>query len=143
MTRTAAREIAVQIAFAAADKDFALTAEDILANTDAFAQDCELYADDIDPKHRKYILDVVSALDSHLEEIDGVIQKYSKTRLIGRISRTALACMRVALCEMLYMEDIPVGATINSIVEIDKGYDDDETVRFVNGVLGSVAREFK
>ena len=41
---------------------------------------------------------------------------------------------------MLYIEDIPVSASINSAVEIDKKYDDENTVSFVNGVLGGIAR---
>ena len=42
---------------------------------------------------------------------------------------------------MRYVDDVPVGAAINEAVELAKVYDTDEAAAFVNGVLGSVARE--
>ena len=56
------------------------------------------------------------------------------------ISKTALAVLRCALCEILYMEDVPDAAAINEAVELAKGYDEPDTVAFVNGVLGSFMR---
>ena len=49
--------------------------------------------------------------------------------------------MRVAMYEILYMEDIPTGAAINEAVEIAKKYETLETVKFMNGILGTFARE--
>jgi N utilization substance protein B len=39
------------------------------------------------------------------------------------------------------MPDIPTGAAINEAVEIAKKYETPETVKFINGILGSFARE--
>lgn len=47
--------------------------------------------------------------------------------------------MRVAMYEILYMQDIPNGAAINEAVEIAKKYETPETVKFINGILGSFA----
>ena len=44
------------------------------------------------------------------------------------------------MCEILYMEDVPNAAAINEAVELDKGYDEPDTVAFVNGVLGGFMR---
>ena len=49
--------------------------------------------------------------------------------------------MRVAMFEILYMPDIPAGVAINEAVEIAKKYEEPETVRFLNGILGSFVRE--
>ena len=38
------------------------------------------------------------------------------------------------------MEDIPNAAAINEAVELDKAYDEPDTVAFVNGVLGGIMR---
>ena len=73
-------------------------------------------------------------------EIDGFIERYAKGWKVERISRTALAVLRCAICEILYMEDIPNAAAINEAVELDKNYDDPDTVAFVNGVLGGFMR---
>ena len=51
-----------------------------------------------------------------------------------------MAVLRCAICEILYMEDIPNAAAINEAVELAKGYDEPDTVSFVNGVLGGFMR---
>ena len=59
---------------------------------------------------------------------------------LSRISRTALAVLRVALYEILYMPEIPAAASINEAIELAKGFDEPETVRFINGILGGFMR---
>ena len=49
--------------------------------------------------------------------------------------------MRVAMYEILYMPDIPNGVSINEAVEISKKYETPETVKFINGILGSFVRQ--
>ena len=68
------------------------------------------------------------------------IERYAKGWKLDRLSRTALAILRCAICEILYMEDIPNAAAINEAVELDKSYDEPDTVSFVNGVLGGFMR---
>lgn len=58
----------------------------------------------------------------------------------SRISRVALAVLRIALCEILYFADIPESVSINEAVEIAKKYAGEEDASFINGVLGSVVR---
>ena len=73
-------------------------------------------------------------------QIDHYINEYSNGWKLSRISKTAIAVMRCAICEVLYMDDIPNAAAINEAVELAKGYDEPETVAFVNGVLGGFMR---
>ena len=144
MTRNSAREIAVQIIYGAdliesSYKDFAdnLLSEEYYST---LAEDSELYSEYPDDWQKEYILRVVSSAWEHKDEIDGIITKYSKTWSLNRISGTALAVIRCAICEILYMDDIPDAAAINSAVDISKKYDDAATVSFINGVLGNVVR---
>ena len=69
------------------------------------------------------------------------IEKYAQGWRFERISLVASAIMRVAMFEILYMPEIPNGAAINEAVELTKRYDEPETVKFVNGILGSFLRE--
>ena len=48
--------------------------------------------------------------------------------------------MRVAMYEILYMQDIPNAAAINEALELVKHYEEPEVVSFVNGILGSFVR---
>ena len=144
MTRTTAREIAIQLGFAAAATGEA--PRDILerffepGHYESLAQEDELYAQLPDKKQMDYITRLVTLIDEHREEIDEQIRRYARGWKLERISRTALAVLRVALCEILYMDDIPAAASINEAVELAKGYDDPDTVAFVNGVLGGYMR---
>lgn len=144
MTRTTAREIAIQLGFAASATGE--TPQELLerffepAHYESLAQEDELFAQYPDEKQMEYINRLVTMMTEHREEIDEQIRRYAKGWRPERISRTALAVLRCALCEILYMEDIPNAAAINEAVELAKGYDEPDTVSFVNGVLGGFMR---
>ncbi len=75
------------------------------------------------------------------DEVDALIQSKLKGWSTERISRACLIIMRLAVNEMLYMEDIPGSVSINEAVELAKKYADEEDYQFVNGVLGAIAKE--
>ena len=145
MTRTTAREIAIQLGFAAASRGGEL--EELMEGffspehyATLQAED-DLYKELPDKKQMAYIRRLVRLTVENRSEIDGYIERYSKGWKIERISRTALAVMRCAICEILYMDEIPNAAAINEAVELSKGYDEPDTVAFVNGVLGGFVRK--
>ena len=77
----------------------------------------------------------------NLEEINAAIERNSVKWKMNRISKVALAVMRLAICEMKYFEDIPVGVSINEAVELCKKYAAKDDYSFVNGILSSIAKE--
>ena len=77
----------------------------------------------------------------NLEEIDGAIDDNLVGWSAKRISRVTRAILRLAVCEMLYSEDMPVGVAINEAVEIAKKYASQEDASYVNGVLGTIAKK--
>ena len=144
MKRTTAIEIAVQLAFAAAATDTsALQAAEELFDRDYYEQlasESELYSEYPDEKQKEYILRLTGLLDEYRIQINKYIEKYAKGWKLPRISKTAMAVLRCAICEIVYMDEIPNGVAINEAVELSKGYDEPETVAFVNGVLGGYVR---
>lgn len=72
--------------------------------------------------------------------MDGYIAKYAKGWSFDRIPLVASAIMRVAMYESLYRSDIPTRVAVNDTVEIAKKYETPETVKFINGILGSFVR---
>ena len=144
MTRTTAREIAIQLGFAAAATgETPQTLLDRFFEPEHYAslmQEDELYSQLPDEKQMDYITRLVTLTQEHRDEIDEQIRRYSRGWRVERISKTALAVLRTALCEILYMDDIPNAAAINEAVELAKGYDEPDTVSFVNGVLGGFMR---
>lgn len=88
----------------------------------------------------KFMDKLLKTAEENLSDIDTEIEKNLKGWSKSRISKVSLALLRVAIAEMKYFEDVPVGVSINEAVEICKIYGSDEDKSFVNGVLGSVAR---
>lgn len=89
-----------------------------------------------------YAISCAKGILEHQDAIDEVISSHLKTGWkISRISKTALAILRVALYEMLYVEDVPVSVSINEAVELSKKYSYEDDTAFVNGLLGAAAKE--
>jgi len=76
----------------------------------------------------------------HLDDIDKVIGKHSDHWKIGRIGKVELAILRLALYEILHRQDIPLKVAINEAIELAKGFGDENSRAFVNGILDAVAR---
>ena len=144
MTRNTAREIAIQLSFAAASalRDPMELADEFFSEEhyESLAAESPLYEERPDKRQMAYIRRLTQLIAQHREELDAIITAKSHGWKLERISRTALAVLRVALCEILYMDDIPAKASINEAIELDKNYDEPETVAFVNGVLGGYMR---
>lgn len=88
-----------------------------------------------------YAIDCAKGVVEHKDVIDAMISANLKTGWkISRISKVSLALLRVAVYEILYMEDIPVSVSINEAVELSKKYTTEEDTAFINGVLGAVAK---
>ena len=144
MTRTAARELAVQLCFRLS-VDGELTEETLERFFDgeyyaSLADEDETFLQRPDEAQLAYIRAVTQGVAAHQAELDAYIEKYAVGWKLPRISKTALAVLRVAIYEILYVEDVPAGAAINEAVELAKGYDEPETVAFINGVLGAFVR---
>lgn len=93
-----------------------------------------------------YMHAVFFAATENRAEIDALIERFSVGRSLGRISRVALAAMRLSIAEMLYLpepyrSDIPFWVSINEALELVKRYDHDVPPRFVNGILNAVAKD--
>jgi N utilization substance protein B len=141
MTRKTARELAVQITFAlisgssAGLDDFFET-----GYYETLAEEDGLFSDYPDDRQLAYIRELVSGVQERRAELDGIISKYSQGWKLRRISRIAASVLRCAIYEILYMPEIPDAAAINEAVELAKGYEEPETVAFINGILGSFMR---
>ena len=128
MTRREARELAFVILFERSFGD--LSVKEIL---EASAEARDVEADD-------FALRLAEGAEVRFEESDDLIAQNARNWSTERISRVALAIMRLAIYEMQYEESIPVSVSINEAVELAKKYGGDEDASFINGVLGGIAR---
>ena len=144
MTRTAAREIAIQICYASL-----LSGTPVEEVTDALfapeyfatlSEENEIFRTKPNEKQLTYIRSLTAQTDAHLDELNAVIEKYSHDWKVDRISKVAATILRCSIAEILYLDEVPVSVTINEAVELAKGYEEPETVSFINGILGAFVR---
>ncbi len=88
----------------------------------------------------KYFTKVYFGVITNIPTLDEIIDKCSKKWNIKRISRVAMSIMRLALYEIMFMEDIPTQVSINEAVELSKKFDSDDSYTFINGILGAAEK---
>lgn len=147
MTRTNAREIVAHLIF---EMNFtADPAEQLVASVmepvyyESLGQETDIYAERPNEKQLQYIRETVRGIQDKTEELDAYISKYAVGWSVTRISKVARAILHVAMYEALYVEDVPVSSAINEAVELTRKYENEDVVSFVNGILGSFAREME
>ncbi len=129
MTRSEAREQAFIVLFEKIfDKESTIT--DIIQN----AQEAELI------KINTFAKTLLEAVESNGDSIDALIGENSRSWTLERLPKVSLAVMRLAIGEMLYVDEVPAGVSVNEAVELSKKYGTAEDASYVNGVLGTIAK---
>ncbi len=91
-----------------------------------------------------FALEAVRGVQENQERIDECLQSISENWTLARMPMVDLAVLRLAAFEMMYSEDVPLSVAINEAVELAKAFGgEDESPRFVNGVLGRLARKLE
>ena len=87
-----------------------------------------------------FALELAQGAEEKLADVDALIDANSHKWSHNRISRVALAVLRLAIYEMKYCDETPDSVAINEAVELAKRYGGDEDSSFVNGFLGGISR---
>ena len=88
-----------------------------------------------------YINYTFPAILEKIDELDKIINEYSIKWKADRLTKPALCAARLAIFEILYLDDVPVPIAINEAIELIKKYDSNESAKYVNGFLGSWAKK--
>jgi len=94
----------------------------------------------VEEDDKDFIVSEVEGTRAHMEEIDQVIGECAKGWNTDRMSKVDLAILRLAVYELRFSEDTPVGVAINEAVELAKKFSSDEAPGFINGILGKVVQ---
>jgi len=78
---------------------------------------------------------------NHAQEIDELAAAMAQHWSWERIARIDRLILRLALAEMLFIDEIPVRVSIDEAVELARSYSTDKSYAFVNGVLDGVVRQ--
>jgi N utilization substance protein B len=100
-------------------------------------KDWESDGRDIPPFARELVLGV----SEHLEELDRLIGEHAHEWTVERMAAVDRTILRLASYEVLHRSDVPPSAAISEAVIAAKELSTEDSGRFVNGILGRVARE--
>lgn len=78
---------------------------------------------------------------AHRAEIDRIISERSANWAVNRMPMVDRELLRITVYEMKYVDAVPIPVSINEAVEIAKEFGGDDSYRFINGLLGRVARD--
>ena len=99
-------------------------------------------ADELDVENQSsilhYSMKLINLTIDNKSEIDQIIISHSKNWDFDRIALIDRLVLRIALSEMLYVDDVPHKVSITEGVEIAKEYSTDDSGGFVNGILDAV-----
>lgn len=127
MNRKKSRELAMELLFG-----MTLSKNTLEETMEYFIEDYEMKLGTIDIEYIKNVLEVV---EKNKEILDEKITSALVNWKLDRISKVNLTILRLAIAEMLYLEDVPEKVAINEAIELTKTYSDEKSVSFVNGVL--------
>ena len=129
--RTLARRAALQV----------LYQSDILdAPATGIVSDERYLADNEEGPLSEYARELLCAVEDHRAQIDERLAATSENWSVARMPVVDRSILRLAVCEMAYIDDVPVSVAINEAVELAKDFGgEDDSPRFVNGVLGRIA----
>ncbi len=96
-----------------------------------------------DEEDREYITNALNGVLNHLDELDELIGKTARGWTTERMSLVDLTVLRLAVWEILYNPDIPANVSVSEALELTERYSDPEDKPFVNGILGTIVREYK
>ncbi|WP_026475873.1 transcription antitermination factor NusB [Alkaliphilus transvaalensis] len=95
----------------------------------------------IEVQQMDYIQELLKVVTENRQQLDDIIVEFSKGWKLDRIAKVDLAILRIALGEILFMENIPFAVSINEAIELAKKYSTHESANFINGILGRYVEE--
>lgn len=112
-----------------------LETQDILAmfQLQEFAQEEKVF---------EFYKGLFTATVSNRDKIDETIKTTSKNWGLERMSAIDRCILRMAVCEMMFLEDAPVPVIIDEAIELAKKYSTENSGKFVNGVLDSISKQY-
>ena len=129
MTRTEEREQAFVIVFEKAFNN-EVDVDDLIS----YAKEVEVFSESL------FSESLAKSVFENIDPIDEVIERYSIGWKKERLPKVSLSILRLALCEIMFVDSIPESVSVNEAVELAKKYATESDASFIIGLLGSYLR---
>jgi N utilization substance protein B len=95
----------------------------------------------LDGQNDTFYEKLVRGTTEHLTQIDESLKAKLENWSLNRLPKIERTILRLAVFELLFMQDAPSKVVINEAIELSKTFGDDKSSKFVNGVLSKYAVE--
>ena len=92
---------------------------------------------------QEFAYDTLDGVLKNKAKIKKIIQKFAPQWPVEKIAKIDRAILEIGIYEIAFTKDIPPVVAINESIEIAKHYGDDNSPKFINGVLSSVMKKYK
>ncbi len=96
---------------------------------------------ELPPDAVEFATALVNGVIEHRTTLDTIIAKHAPEWPVDQLALVDRNILRIALFELLYLQDVPLKVAVNEAVELGKMFGSDTAPRFVNGVLGAFLQE--
>ena len=100
----------------------------------------EFYAAREEEARYSYIDDSLKGICERWEEINEMLEPAIANWSIKRVSAVCIAILRLAVYEIKFNDEIPDRVAINEAIELAKEFGDNDSGKFVHGVLSYIAK---
>lgn len=83
--------------------------------------------------------ELIEGVEDHRDEIDELIRTHARNWTIERMPVLDVNILRIALFELGHRPEVPTAVVINEAVKLAKRFSTDDSGKFVNGMLSSIA----
>lgn len=90
---------------------------------------------------KAFIKRLVLGVAKKQSELDGILQPLAPDWPIPTIARMDRVVLRIGIYELMFEEDMPAKVAINEAVELAKSFGNENSSKFINGVLGTAVRQ--
>lgn len=131
--RHSARTLALQYLFTDSFKS-----KSGLSDADFFAIEDLKEIDEL-KRYDKALFDkIIAGIAEHKDEIDAIISQYAPERPLSEIAKTDIEILRIAILEGFILQLTPPKVAADEAIELAKEFSNDQSRKFISGVLGSI-----
>jgi transcription antitermination factor NusB len=132
--RTRSREIALQMLYMVD-----VRGSEALDEFDAFLDREAMTEPDIQDFARQLVV----GTQENLTDIDAALTRAAQNWQLRRMAIVDRNILRMAVYEMLHLEEVPAKVSINEAIELGKRFSTAQSGSFINGILDRIRREKK
>ena len=92
--------------------------------------------------HNDFIQSLFESVLKNMKWTEDIIKSHLENWEIDRVAQIDKILLKMGICEIYLIEDIPPKVTISEMVEIAKIYSTDESPVFINGILDAVFKNY-